>query len=247
MGGGAFGIGARTLPAELYNTVLHDPTMRDPRGYIIPSDQADFANATEFVNALLKNGITVMKATAPFQVAGKNYPAASYVIKTAQAFRPHVMDMFEPQDHPNDFAYPGGPPKRPYDITGWTLAYQMGVQFDRLRDAVPDLPLTKVNGLLPVPASSVMGPANPAGYLISHRINNSFIAINRLLKAGADVYWLKAREGRWPHACKPGSWAPELFGCRLPRPRERCFKRLPWKPASRYTRWPRRLRAMRSN
>ena len=43
----------------LYNTVLHDPKLRDPRGYIIPSDQPDFANATEFVNALLKNGITV--------------------------------------------------------------------------------------------------------------------------------------------------------------------------------------------
>src|SRR5262249_55961155 len=86
-----------------------DPKMRDPRGYIIPSDQADFPTATEFVNALLKNGITVMKSTAAFSVTGKNYPSGSYVIKTAQAFRPHVMDMFEPQDHPNDFAYPGGP------------------------------------------------------------------------------------------------------------------------------------------
>ena len=191
VGGGAFGMAARTLPAELYNTVLHDAKMRDPRGYIIPADQADFANATEFVNALLKNGITVMKATAQFQVAGTRYPAGSYVIKTAQAFRPHVMDMFEPQDHPNDFAYPGGPPKRPYDITGWTLAYQMGVQFDRVFDAVPDGPYTRIRGLLPVPASGVMGPANPAGYLISHKVNNAFIAVNRLLKAGAEVYWLK--------------------------------------------------------
>jgi hypothetical protein len=30
-----------------------------------------------------------------------------------------------------------------------------------------------------------------AGYLISHQINNSFVLINRLLKAGADVYWMK--------------------------------------------------------
>ena len=36
-----------TVPTELYNTVLHDPKMRDPRGYIIPSDQADFATATD--------------------------------------------------------------------------------------------------------------------------------------------------------------------------------------------------------
>ena len=41
-------------------------------------------------------------------------------IKTAQAFRPMVREMFEPQDHPVDAAYPGGPPVPPYDIAGWT-------------------------------------------------------------------------------------------------------------------------------
>ncbi len=186
--GGGGGRGGVSM--ELYNSVLHDPKLRDPRGYIIPSDQPDFANATEFVNALLKNGVTCLKASAAFQVAGKNYPAGSYVVKTAQAFRPHVMDMFEPQDHPNDFRYPGGPPNPPYDITGWTLAMQMGVQYDRIQDAF-DGPFVKIPGLLPPPSSAVSGLAAPAGYLISHQINNSFIVMNRLIKAGADVYWLK--------------------------------------------------------
>ena len=57
---------------------------------------------------------------------GRAYPAGSLVVKTAQAFRPHVLDMFEPQDHPDDFQYPGGPPIPPYDSAGWTLAFQMG-------------------------------------------------------------------------------------------------------------------------
>ncbi len=185
------GLNAATVPSELYNTVMHDPKMRDPRGYVIPSDQADFATATEFVNALLKNGIDVLKATSPFSINGKSYPGGSYVIKTAQAFRPHILDMFEPQDHPNDFAYPGGPPKPPYDITGWTLAYQMGVKFDRILEAMPSSgPFTKINGILPPPPQSIVG-SGTAGYLISHQINNSFVLINRLLKAGADVYWMK--------------------------------------------------------
>ncbi len=190
--GGDF-FGARSLPTELYNTVLHDPKLRDPRGYVLPANQPDFANATEFINALLKNGITVTKASSEFSVAGKSYPAGSYVVKTAQAFRPHVMDMFEPQDHPNDFAYPGGPPKRPYDITGWTLAMQMGVQYDRILDGF-DGPFTKVTGLLPPPPQTVSGPASPAGYMISHQINNSFILTNRLLKANCDVYWMKGAD-----------------------------------------------------
>ena len=79
----------------------------------------------------MKTGVEVQRASADFDVAGKHYPAGSYIVQAAQAFRPHVLDMFEPQDHPNDFAYPGGPPNRPYDTTGWTLAFQMGVQFDR--------------------------------------------------------------------------------------------------------------------
>jgi hypothetical protein len=187
------GLGARTLPADLYKTVLHDPKLRDPRGYIIPSDQPDFPTATEFANALLKTGITVLRASSSFTVAGKTYPAGSLVVKTAQAFRPHIMDMFEPQDHPNDFQYPGGPPIPPYDITGWTLAYQMGVQFDRIRDGFEG-PFQKVSGLLPPPPATVTGSPNPAGYLISHQINNSFILVNRLLKAGAEVYWLKREQ-----------------------------------------------------
>ena len=58
----------------------------------------------------------------------RQYPAGSYVVFTAQAFRPHVMDMFEPQDHPDIFPYPGAPPTPPYDNAGWTLAFQMGVR-----------------------------------------------------------------------------------------------------------------------
>ncbi|MGA2120316.1 MAG: peptidase, partial [Bryobacteraceae bacterium] len=188
------GLGARTLPSQLYDTVLHDPKLRDPRGYILPADQADFANATEFINALLKNGIDIDRATADFTVNGKSYPAGSYVVKTAQAFRPHILDMFEPQDHPNDFRYPGGPPIPPYDITGWTLAFQMGVKFDRILDDFNG-PFAKITAeLLPPPPAKISGSSTPAGYLLSHQINNSFIVVNRLLKANCDVYWLKGDE-----------------------------------------------------
>jgi hypothetical protein len=187
-GGG--GRGGRGVPVALYEKVLHDPAMRDPRGYIMSSDQPDFPTATRFVNALLKNGLTVMQASTAFQVAGKSYPAGSYVVKTAQPFRPMVRDMFEPQDHPRDDLYPGGPPIPPYDIAGWTLAMQMGVEYDKILDGF-DGPFTKLKGPQNPMPRSVTGPSNPAGYLISHRSNYSFTLVNRLLKANAEVYWLK--------------------------------------------------------
>jgi len=181
--------GTSSASDSLYKSVLHDPNFRDPRGYIIPSDQPDFPTAVKFVNALLKTGITVFQSSRSFTVNGKNYPAGSFIVKSAQAFRPHVMDMFEPQDHPNDFQYPGGPPIPPYDSAGWTLALQMGIQFDRILDSF-DGPFAKVNDLLPAPPASVTSVSKPAGYLLDHRVNDSFIVVNRLLKAGSAVYWL---------------------------------------------------------
>jgi hypothetical protein len=99
--------------AAKYVGVLKDPSERDPRGYIIPSNQADFATAARFINTLVYNGIDILRATQSFSVGGKTYPAGSYVVMTNQAFRPHVMDMFEPQNHPDDIPYPGGPPTPP--------------------------------------------------------------------------------------------------------------------------------------
>jgi len=177
-------------PTKFFSEYLRDPAKRDPRGYVIPSTQPDFLTATKFVNALRKVNVTVLKATGPFTVAGKNYPAGSYVVKTAQAFRPHVLDMFEPQDHPNDFAYPGGPPRPPYDNAGYTLAFQMGVQFDRILDGF-DCPCQPIAGLAEPPAGTVAS-SGAAGYLLSHNTNDAFIAVNRALKAGNDVYWLKS-------------------------------------------------------
>jgi hypothetical protein len=175
----------QSTPAQ-YISVLHSAATRDPRGYIISASQPDFPTAVKFVNTLVKNGITIHRATRSFTVGSKTYPAGSYVVKTAQAFRPHVLDMFEPQDHPNDIPYPGGPPTPPYDIAGWTLAYQMGVQFDRILDAF-DGPFEKVSGFAPVPSRPVQ--AAPAGwYALRRTSNDAFTAVNRLLAHGEQVY-----------------------------------------------------------
>jgi len=179
------------VPSDLYQKVLHDPQMRDARAYLICACQPDFPTAVHFINMLLKSGVTVLKADAPFEAAGKKYPAESYVVKAAQAFRPMIRDMFEPQDHPHDAAYPGGPPVQPYDVAGWTMSMQMGVEVDRVLEKL-DGPFTAVKGMQTPPPSTIYRTVSPVGYLISHRTNNSFILTNRLLKAGAEVDWLTA-------------------------------------------------------
>ncbi|MHB1179723.1 MAG: M14 family metallopeptidase [Daejeonella sp.] len=173
------------IPSRYYDSVMLDPKQRDARGYIIPAGQDDFPTAVKFVNALLRTGILVHKASDDFTVAGKKYGKGSYIVKTDQAFRPHVMDMFEPQDHPNDFKYEGGPPVAPYDAAGWTLAYMMNVNFDRVLDDFKG-PFQRIPyGEFQSPETRPL--AASSAYLISAQSNNSFRAVNELLNAGQVV------------------------------------------------------------
>src|SRR5262249_3641868 len=189
-GGNAGGRGG--APVEIYNNVLHDPKLRDPRGFIVPSDQPDSLTATKCANALIRAGIVVQRATGQFTVGDRTYAAGSYVVKTAQPFRAHVMDMFEPQDHPDDIPYPGGPPRPPYDATGYNIAFSMGVKFDRILDGF-DGPFEILNDVV-VPAGRTVEQAPPGGgYLLSHQVNDAFVAINRLLIANEEIYWLNSR------------------------------------------------------
>ncbi|MBW8685537.1 peptidase [Chitinophaga sp. B61] len=190
------------IDIQYYDAVYKDPAQRDPRGYIIPADQADFATAVKYVNALIKAGIAVQKAKTAFTAGGKQYPAHSYIVRTNQAFRPHVLDMFEPQDHPNDFQYPGGPPVRPYDAAGWTLAFQMGVQFDRMLDDFSGPFEQLPYGELQSPEAYTFSPVTKGGYLLNTQVNNAFIVVNDLMKAGIKVY----RLSKGTAAAAPGTF-----------------------------------------
>ena len=187
---------SNALPVEYYDNIFKNPELRDARGYVISADQSDFPTAINFINALVKSGIAVHKATSDFQIKGKKYPKNSYIIKSAQAFRSHVLDMFEPQDHPNDFLYPGGPPVRPYDAAGWTLAYQMGVEFDRFQEEFSG-PFEKLpyGELQHAPEFTVSESSQ--GYVLDAKVNNSYTAVNDLLKAGIDVFRTTTATEKW--------------------------------------------------
>ncbi len=189
---------------EDYDRYLRDPDKRDARGYILPADQRDFPSATRFVNALLKGGVKVHRAVADFSVAGKDYPAGSYMVTAAQAFRPHVLDMFEPQNHPNDFQYPGGPPIAPYDNAGWTLALQMGVEFDRILEGFSG-PFEEIEWLAEPMAGVVAGAGSPAGYVVDH-VNAAFTAVNRVLAGGGEVFWVEGTVDAEGVSLEPGAF-----------------------------------------
>jgi hypothetical protein len=163
------------------------------------SAQLDSPTAVKLVNVLRLAAIEVERATAPFSAGGKRYGVGSFLIRGAQPFEAYARDLLTPQRYPDLRLYPGGPPKRPYDITGWTLSYQMGVAVDRVAEAV-DVPTEPV-GVAPVPHVTVPARAASA-FALDPRENDSFVVVNRLLKAGDAVFRatapLDTADLRWP-------------------------------------------------
>ena len=156
--------------------------------FVVPAQQWDPPTAVKLINVLRLGGIDVERATAPFSAGGKQYGAGSFIIRGAQPWEPYVRDLLTPQVYPDMRLYPGGPPKRPYDITGWTLNYQMGVTVDRVMQRI-DVATERVD-VAPPPRATMPGgvAGQPYYFEISARLNDAFNAVNRLLKDHVRVF-----------------------------------------------------------
>lgn len=176
----------RQNPKQALDSLLKNPKYRDPRVYIISAHQDNPVTTVKFLNALSANGIRIEQAKEAFTHNDKQYPAKSFIIRTNQAFRPHILDMFEAQDHPNDFEYAGGPPIPPYDAAGWTLAYLMHINFDRAYDDVKGnfetLPYGEPVNVI------VQTLPNNKFFLLSNKENETFRLVNELLSKKEKVY-----------------------------------------------------------
>lgn len=191
------------------DSVFKDPALRDPRVYVLRSDQPDWAAAQRMARALMRCGVVVHRAKAAFQMNGATMPAGSYVVKTDQAYRAHVLDQFEPQWHPDDVK--DGKPVPPYDAAGWTLALQFDVQVERAFEAVegPFEPLPDWPGFAPVPAPAAV--AAGACWQLDPRDSHTVVAVNRLLAAGCKVEWQQVEAAVGVYHVEPSTAAGEVL------------------------------------
>ncbi|MEV1334000.1 M14 metallopeptidase family protein [Micromonospora costi] len=152
--------------------------------YVIPADQADFPTATKLVDKLRWNNIRVEKALGSFTVGNRTYPAGSYLVREAQPYRAAVLDLLNPQKYPDRRLYPGGPLEPPYDITGYTLSFQMGVTVDKLDQNVRT---RTVDVDWPSVPKGVVAGTPKYAYALDPRVNDSSAAVNALLAAGEKI------------------------------------------------------------
>ena len=162
---------------------------KGPHAYVIPAYQWDASEAYRLVNVLRKTGIEVHRARRTFKVHKKEYAEGSFIVYGGQAFRPMLTDLMEPQHYP-DRRDRDGTPQIPYDLAGWTLPMQMGVQVDRIK-APFDAYTEEIIGTRILPPKGKISRESEHGYLISHQDNTSTDAANRLLASGERVSWLR--------------------------------------------------------
>jgi hypothetical protein len=162
-----------------------------PFAYVVPHEQRDLPTAAILVEKLLLNGIEVHEAVEPFTANGREYRGA-WVVLMDQPFAALVKELFEPQRYPDLRDGPNGPPVRPYDVAGWTLPMQMGVETAAVLKPVTAQqrlalrPITKVA----LPDGTVQG--NGAAYVISRQRNSSFQAMHEAFARGGQVSFDKS-------------------------------------------------------
>ncbi|MBA3975258.1 MAG: peptidase M14 [Candidatus Solibacter sp.] len=103
-----------------------------PAAFVLPLSQADPGAARHLLETLAFGAVEIERATAEFTAQGKQYPAGSYVVRMTQPFSAFAKTLLEKQNYPDLRLYPGGPPKRPYDVTAHTLPLLMGVEADQV-------------------------------------------------------------------------------------------------------------------
>lgn len=170
-----------------------------PFAFVIPPEQHDPHAAARLKTLLIEGAVEVHQATFAFSADGRTFPAGSAVVLMAQPFRAYAKTLLEPQRYPVRRLSPGGPPERPYDVAGWTLPYQMGVEVAAI-DRPFELPAMSRLGRASIEASPVGGDRRPGHYVIDARGNGGSIAINRLLSAGLRPAWQSNGSVIVPHS-----------------------------------------------
>ncbi|HKY30164.1 MAG TPA: M14 metallopeptidase family protein [Pyrinomonadaceae bacterium] len=126
----------------------------EPIGYLVPAGQARDEAVAKLIGTLIEQGVEVhrldrelhavfgaqilqrtnaasdkvgnYRTLIPHSTGFHEVPLGSYLILLAQPQRRNVSALFEPQVYPNRVTAQGDA-ERPYDVAGWTLPMQLGV------------------------------------------------------------------------------------------------------------------------
>ena len=141
--------------------------------WVIPADQTARLNLADMINDVRRQGLEVSRADAAFTAGGVKVAARDYVIRADQPYRTLADLYFSVQTYP--VANP-----RPYDDTGWTMAYMRNLTMKTVHDpAVLKQPMTLITADVS-PKGAVAGTGKTI--LINHTGDNELVTLRFRLK-----------------------------------------------------------------
>jgi len=188
---------------KMGKNAVTDGKTKPPYAYIIPEKQFDINTTAEMINRLILGGVKINRAIKEFTVDNNEYPAGTYVIYLSQPYRSYIKTLLEVQRYPEKYLYQGGPPESPYDLSGWTLPLQMGVnvvesgfEFEAETELVTKA-VVKSNGNV---------PEADYGFLLDPGINDTYCVINHLLDKGCDIFRITEQFSNKDNTFVPGTF-----------------------------------------
>ncbi|MEJ7618479.1 MAG: M14 family metallopeptidase [Pyrinomonadaceae bacterium] len=108
------------------------PGPRQPAAYLIPLAEGKREAIAKMLGALIEQGVEVhrvgktLRAAIGAEQQTQELRAGDYLIFLAQPYRANVQALFERQTYPERRAA-DNKAERPYDVAGWTMPLQMGI------------------------------------------------------------------------------------------------------------------------
>jgi hypothetical protein len=156
-----------------------------PHAFIFPPSQLDANTTRRFLKTLDDLSIEIHIAESEVVIGEVTYPAGSHVVFASQTARPLVMSLLR-QTYYRDNLWvraPDGSPMMNYDFATQTMAEFKGVKIVEAEEKVEG----KFKRVTPEPPIGGLEGKSKNGYLIDCRINDSFLAVNKLHKAGLKI------------------------------------------------------------
>jgi len=159
-----------------------------PYAFVIPSTQKDPYTSYEMMKVLENGLVEIERAKEPFVADGISYDAGSLIVKVRQPYGGYAKTLLEKQEYPDLRLYPGGPPKRPYDLTAQTLPMQMGVECVQVEKEF-NVKTESIECVKESDFASIYPYDNKGEWTyIRPETNRAFKIVNELLAKGEVVY-----------------------------------------------------------
>lgn len=148
------------------------PKAGEPQAFIIPAGQPNAETVSRFLEVLMAQGMEVFEMKQELylkmELAQRDFhemPLGSFLVFVNQPQKNNVLSLFEKQVYPNRLL-PNGDAEAPYDVAGWTLPMQMGIESEaiwQIRDLEKDrATLKKVENLNQARSVMNLSPVNAA-------------------------------------------------------------------------------------